>query len=63
MEGELELLGFKLPEESKQARALLRNAVFGFEGWEDLARVGVLVVFGLVMWRIAINAMTRKLID
>ncbi len=42
---------------------LVRNAVFGFEGWEDLIRVGVLVVFGLVMWRIAINAMTRKLID
>ncbi|MBA3380539.1 MAG: ABC transporter permease, partial [Actinobacteria bacterium] len=42
---------------------LVRHAVFGFEGWEDLARIGVLVVFGLVLWRIAINAMTRKLID
>ena len=37
-------------------------AVFGFE-WEDLARAGYLVLFGLVMWRIAIFAMTRKLID
>ena len=42
---------------------LVRNAVFGFEGWEDLGRVGVLVLFGLLMWRIAIHAMTRKLID
>lgn len=42
---------------------LVRNAVVGFEGWEDLVRLGGLVVFGLLMWRIAINAMTRKLID
>jgi lipooligosaccharide transport system permease protein len=42
---------------------LVRNAVFGFEGWEDLGRVAVLVLFGLLMWRIAIHAMTRKLID
>jgi lipooligosaccharide transport system permease protein len=42
---------------------LVRHAVFGFEGWEDVARVGVLVAFGLLMWRIAIYAMTRKLID
>jgi lipooligosaccharide transport system permease protein len=38
-------------------------AVFGFEGWEDVARAGYLVLFGIVMWRIAIYAMTRKLID
>jgi lipooligosaccharide transport system permease protein len=42
---------------------LVRHAVFGFEGWVDLARVGVLVAFGLVLWRIAIQAMERKLID
>jgi lipooligosaccharide transport system permease protein len=42
---------------------LVRHAVFGFEGWEDVARVGVLVAFGLLMWRVAIHAMTRKLID
>jgi lipooligosaccharide transport system permease protein len=42
---------------------LVRNAVFGWDGWEDLARLGALVVFGLIMWRIAIHAMTRKLID
>jgi lipooligosaccharide transport system permease protein len=42
---------------------LVRNAVFGFDGWEDLARLGALVLFGLVIWRIAIFAMARKLID
>jgi lipooligosaccharide transport system permease protein len=42
---------------------LVRHAVFGFEGWEDLLRVGYLGVFGLVLWRIAIHGMTRKLID
>ncbi len=42
---------------------LVRGAVFGFEGWEDVARVGALVLFGLVLWRIAIRAMERKLID
>ena len=35
----------------------------GFEGWVDVARVGFLVVFGLIVWRVAINAMTKKLID
>ena len=42
---------------------LVRHAVFGWEGWEDVARLGALVLFALVMWRIAIHAMTRKLID
>ena len=42
---------------------LVRNAVFGFDGWEDLLRLGVLVLFGLLVWRIAIVGMTRKLID
>jgi lipooligosaccharide transport system permease protein len=42
---------------------LVRNAVFGFDGWEDVARLGALVVFGLILWRVAILAMTRKLID
>src|SRR5919202_1355202 len=41
---------------------LVRHAVFGFEGWQDLARVGALVLFGLLVWRVAIHAMTRKLI-
>ena len=41
---------------------LVRHAAFGFEGWSDLVRLGVLVVFALVLWRIAIFAMTRKLV-
>ena len=46
-----------------QCVELVRHAVFGYDGWTDLLRVGVLVVFGLVLWRIAIYAMERKLID
>ena len=42
---------------------LVRHAAFGFEGWTDLVRLGVLVAFGLAMWRVAIFAMTRKLVD
>jgi lipooligosaccharide transport system permease protein len=42
---------------------LVRHAAFGSDGWTDVARVGALVAFGLIMWRIAIHAMTRKLID
>jgi lipooligosaccharide transport system permease protein len=41
----------------------VRHAAFGFDGATDLARVGALVLFGLLMWRAAIYAMTRKLID
>jgi lipooligosaccharide transport system permease protein len=42
---------------------LVRHAAFGWEGWTDLARVAFLAAFALLMWRIAIRAMTRKLID
>jgi lipooligosaccharide transport system permease protein len=42
---------------------LVRHAAFGFEGWTDFVRLGVLVAFGLAMWRVAIFAMTRKLVD
>jgi lipooligosaccharide transport system permease protein len=42
---------------------LVRHAAFGWEGWTDIARLGALVAFGLVMWRIAIYAMARKLVD
>jgi lipooligosaccharide transport system permease protein len=42
---------------------LVRHAVFGWEGWTDFARLGVLVAYGLAMWRLAIHAMARKLID
>ena len=41
---------------------LVRHAAFGFVGWTDLARVAALVAFGLALWRLAIHAMTRKLI-
>ena len=42
---------------------LVRDSAFGVLGWVDLLRVGALVVFGLVIWRLAIFAMQRKLID
>jgi lipooligosaccharide transport system permease protein len=41
---------------------LVRHAAFGTMRWSDLARVAALLVFALVLWRIAIRAMTRKLI-
>jgi lipooligosaccharide transport system permease protein len=41
---------------------LVRDAVFGFEGWVDVWHLGFIVGFGLVMWRVAINRMQRKLI-
>jgi lipooligosaccharide transport system permease protein len=42
---------------------LVRHAAFGWEGWTDLARLGALLLFAVIIWRIAIHAMTRKLID
>jgi lipooligosaccharide transport system permease protein len=42
---------------------LVRDAVFGFEGWVDLFHVAYMVAFGLVAWRFAIARMERKLID
>jgi lipooligosaccharide transport system permease protein len=42
---------------------LVRHAAFGWVGWSDVASVGVLVVFGLLMWRLAIRAMMRKLVN
>jgi lipooligosaccharide transport system permease protein len=45
-----------------QCVELVRHAVFGWEGWTDLARLGALVLFGLLMWRVAIYAMQRKLV-
>jgi lipooligosaccharide transport system permease protein len=42
---------------------LVRHAAFGWAGWTDVARLGALVLFGGALWRIAIHAMTRKLID
>jgi lipooligosaccharide transport system permease protein len=42
---------------------LVRHAVFGFEGASDLVHVGVLAVFALLTWRIAIRWMERRLVD
>ena len=41
---------------------LVRHAAFGWQWW-DIGRVGALVGFAVVTWRIAIHAMTRKLVD
>jgi len=41
---------------------LVRHACFGFQA-NDLAHLGILLVFGVVMWRLAIRNMGRKLID
>jgi lipooligosaccharide transport system permease protein len=47
-----------------QCVVLVRDAViYGWNGWVDVGRLGVLVLFGLIVWRVAIRAMTRKLID
>jgi lipooligosaccharide transport system permease protein len=42
---------------------LVRDAVFGWEGWIDLLHYAVLIVFGLLTWRIGVNRMTRRLVD
>lgn len=41
---------------------LVRHAAFGWEPAADLAHLGALVVFGLVTWRLAVRALTRKLV-
>ena len=41
---------------------LVRHACFGF-GSDDLAHLGILLIFAVVMWRLAIRAMAGKLID
>ena len=41
---------------------LVRYAVFGFEGWAALGHLAFLVVFALVMWRLAIRFMEKRLI-
>jgi lipooligosaccharide transport system permease protein len=42
---------------------LVRHASFGWEGWVDLAHVGAILAFGLVMWRLAIWRTQVRLID
>ena len=41
---------------------LVRGAAFGFEA-VDILRFASLVVFSLVLWRIAVSRMTKRLID
>ena len=41
---------------------LVRDAVFGFDGWADVGHLAFLVAFALVSWRLAIHFMERKLI-
>jgi lipooligosaccharide transport system permease protein len=41
---------------------LVRDAVFGLEGWVDLGHLAFLIGFGLLTWRLAIRWMTRRLI-
>jgi len=41
---------------------LVRHAVFGFEGFEDIGHLAFLVGFAVVAWRLAIRFMERKLI-
>jgi lipooligosaccharide transport system permease protein len=42
---------------------LVRHAVFGFHGLADLAHLGVLLVFGIGIWRLAVWRMERRLVD
>ncbi len=42
---------------------LVRHAAFGWQGWADVWHFSFLILFGLLMWRVAIAAMERKLID
>jgi lipooligosaccharide transport system permease protein len=41
---------------------LVRHAVFGFEGWEDVGHVAFLAAFAFISWRLAIRFMERRLI-
>jgi lipooligosaccharide transport system permease protein len=46
-----------------QCVVLVRGAAFGFHPGHDLLRVAYLIGFAVLMWRLAIHAMTRKLIN
>ena len=41
---------------------LVRHAVFGLAGWDDVGHLAFLVGFALVAWRLAIRYMEQKLI-
>lgn len=42
---------------------LVRGAVFGWHGLVDLWHVAALLIWAVVLWRIAIRQMTRRLVD
>jgi len=42
---------------------LVRHATFGWDGLEDLAHLGILILFALILWRVAIRGMTKKLVN
>jgi lipooligosaccharide transport system permease protein len=42
---------------------LVRHAAFGFTGWIDVFHVAVLLVFALIMWRLAIWRMEKRLVE
>jgi lipooligosaccharide transport system permease protein len=41
---------------------LVRHAVFGLQGWEDVGHLVFLILFGLISWRLAVRFLERKLI-
>jgi lipooligosaccharide transport system permease protein len=45
-----------------QLVVLVRHACFGFE-WTDLLRLGGLMAFAVVLWRVAVARMEKRLID
>ena len=46
-----------------QCVVLVREAAFGIKGFADVWRVLYLIGFAVLMWRLAIRAMERKLIN
>ena len=42
---------------------LVRGAVFGFDGISSLGHVGALILFAVVMWRLAVRRLRARLID
>ena len=42
---------------------LVRHAAFGFEYGADLGNIGVLALFALITWRLAVRWMEKRLID
>jgi lipooligosaccharide transport system permease protein len=42
---------------------LVRDAVFGWDGWSDVGHLAFLLAYGVAVWRVAIRAMEQKLVD